>query len=144
MCVNLLLQAAGQPTIATHEWKDQESSSFSVPQGRVSQLVFCLCWDPKEVSSNAREGVDVLTRQGQAVEQSFLLPLSLYTCPPKSVAQIKFMHSCLKFWMKGMCHPASRSSSKAHVFQTQDLDHKHTLYFWIVVHSRYFLDNNQE
>lgn len=38
----------------------------SLEAGYLTQLVFCFCWTPKNVGSNASEGVDVLARHGQA------------------------------------------------------------------------------
>lgn len=47
-------------TQASHKWKVQESSSFSVQQGWGSQLVFCICWNTEEVGSDDSEEMDVL------------------------------------------------------------------------------------
>lgn len=45
----------------------------------MSQLVFNLYQNPREVDPNAREGMDLLARQGQAGGgQSFLLPCAFY------------------------------------------------------------------
>ena len=43
----------------------------------MSQLVFSICWNPKEVGSNASEGMDLperLRAEMQAKNKSFLLP----------------------------------------------------------------------
>lgn len=53
-------------TVTSCEDNVQESKSCSVTRGWVSQLGFCRCWNPKEVCSKAREGMDVRTRPGQA------------------------------------------------------------------------------
>ena len=60
------------------------------PQGWVSQLVFCVCWTPKEGGSNATEGTDVLARWGQAGKE-LKLPssLSLYRLPAEGLTQTK-------------------------------------------------------
>lgn len=50
-----------------------------VPQGWVSQLVLCVCWNPEEVATNAREGADVLARGGQTGREQ-QLPSSLFLC----------------------------------------------------------------
>ena len=50
-------------------------------------------------------------------------------------AEIKGMY--YHAWAKGFHgHYSSRYRSKAYVFQPEDLDHKHALHSWIVVHSR--------
>lgn len=99
------LQAAVQliqQSLAEH--KVQESSSFSVPRGWVSQLIICICWDPREVGSNASEGTDVLARprRRRRRNEPFLLPFSLHRLPEKGVAQIKGVSSRLKIQIKGM------------------------------------------
>lgn len=52
------------PTMTSCEWKFQESSICSVPWYSMSQLVFCICWNPKKVDFNASQGKYVLVRQG--------------------------------------------------------------------------------
>jgi hypothetical protein len=56
-------------TMSSCEWEVQDSSSCSVPQSWVSQLVICVSWNPKDVGSNASEGMDVLAKWGQAGEE---------------------------------------------------------------------------
>ncbi|EGV91322.1 hypothetical protein I79_026029 [Cricetulus griseus] len=48
-----------------------------------SQLVFSICWNPKEVGFSASEGVDVLARQQPAAKAS------LYGLPAEGGAHIK-------------------------------------------------------
>jgi hypothetical protein len=48
--------------MASCEQKVHESSSSPVSQEWVSQLVFCICWNPEEVGSNAHEGMDDLEK----------------------------------------------------------------------------------
>lgn len=56
----------------------------------MSQLVFAICSNPKEVGSNSSEGMEQSVRQGkQAKRASFLPPCPLSRLPPKRVAQIK-------------------------------------------------------
>jgi hypothetical protein len=63
----------------------------------MSQLLFSRLWNPKEVNSNASEGVDFLAMPGQAgKEQNFLLCLSLDRIPEEVVAHIKGVPSQLK------------------------------------------------
>ena len=45
------------------------------------------------------------------MKNSFLLPLSLCGLPEEGVAQIKDVPSCLRIWLKGMCHPSAPSIS---------------------------------
>lgn len=79
VCMNLLDRLTGcSPTMASCEWKDQESSSCSAPRDWATQLVFCVCWNLEEVGSNAREGMGVLTRPGQAGKER-TLPSSTVT-----------------------------------------------------------------
>lgn len=68
----------------------------------MSQLVFSIHWNPDEVGSKASEGMDLLTRGGQASEEQNL-PSSkpLYRLPAEGVAQIG-----------GMSFPTSRSGLK--------------------------------
>jgi hypothetical protein len=109
------------PIIASYEWELQESSSFSVPQGWVSLLVFCVNWTPEEASSNLCAGK--VCASGQRTKEHFLLPASLYRPPGEGVAQIKgvsqdldpkltsfslkirikdMLSSCLKIWVTGV------------------------------------------
>lgn len=93
------------PTMASHYQKVRESSSCSVPQGCMSQVVFSMCCNP-EVGSKASEGTDVLARWGQVdKEQSFLL-----LCP--------YIDVQLKVWprLKGLSLTTSRSELNARVF----------------------------
>ena len=75
------------PTMASYEQKVKEHSSFSVPQGWVSQLIFSMCWNPEEVGSNASEVKDAITKQGQTDnEQIFFLSLcSSRKCGPSCI-----------------------------------------------------------
>ena len=72
----------------------------------MSQLVFWICWNPKEVGSNANERQDVLTMGGQAGEEQ-ALPSSMVLIQASSRRwdQIKVclkVFSSLKIWIKGM------------------------------------------
>ena len=72
----------------------------------MSQVVFWICWNPKEVGSNANERQDVLTMGGQAGEEQ-ALPSSMVLIQASSRrwGQIKVclkVFSSLKIWIKGM------------------------------------------
>lgn len=92
----------------------------------MSQLVCCIYWSPVEVGSIASEGMDELTRQGQAgkeeINNPILPPLPLYKFPAEGMTQIKGVSSHSKTWIKAVFHPASNSRPKACVFQPQDLN----------------------
>ena len=84
-------------TMAHCEEQIQESNSCSVPQGWVSQMVLCICWNPEEVGSSASERVDVLVKQGQVgKEQNLPSSMSFYRLPAEGVAQIKGLSSFFK------------------------------------------------
>ena len=102
--------------------KARESSSCSVPQGWVSQLLFCISWNPEEIGSNASEGMDVLAKWGQGgVEwRNPYIDFQQKVWPKLKV--------CLKLGIKGTCHPTSRSKSKSWVFQPQDPDQRHVVH----------------
>ncbi|CAO2643094.1 hypothetical protein LEMLEM_LOCUS26503 [Lemmus lemmus] len=122
------------------------------------QLVFSICWNPKEVGYNSGEGMDVLAKRGQAVkeEENLPSPMSLYRLPAEVVVQVRGVSSHLKVCIKGLSHPTSRILSNDCVLQPQDpdqwhvvflpqdLDHRCVLHFWIVVHSSYNQVNSQE
>lgn len=70
----------------------------------MSQLVFCLCWNPEEAGSNANEGMNVLTMSGQAGEEQELpSSMSLHQFPAGGMAHIKGMSSHLKIRIKVVC-----------------------------------------
>ena len=90
----------------------QKTLKLFSPQGWVSQLVFSICWNSREVDSNAGEGVDLVGGQEQAGrERDFLLPCLFYKLGAESVAQIKDRSSHLK-----------RSVLKVCLFHLQDPD----------------------
>jgi hypothetical protein len=62
--------------------------------------VFGICWNPKEIGSNANEGMDLLSR-GKHTGKKLKLPssMSLYRLP-EGLAQIRGGFSQLK-WIKG-------------------------------------------
>lgn len=61
----------------------------------MSQLLFSMCWDPKETGADARERTDL------PVRASFLLPCPLYRLPEEGVAQIKgILVPSPKIWIK--------------------------------------------
>ena len=82
------------------------------------KLISCIHGNPKEVSSNDSEEMDLLARGGQA-GQVLKLPssVSLYKLPEESMAQIKGLSSHLEIWIKGISLSTSRSELKAYVFQ---------------------------
>ena len=54
----------------------------------MSQLVCSVCWNLIEVGSDAREGMDVLTRQDQTeIEEKFPTSMSLYRLLAEEVVQ---------------------------------------------------------
>ena len=93
-------------------WKVQESSSCSVPQDWMSQLIFYVCWNLEEVGSNGSGG-DVLAIWQQAgKEQKLLSSMLLYRLQEEGMSHIKGMFSCFKIWTKDPCLPAPRSGSR--------------------------------
>lgn len=63
----------------------------------MSQLVFSRHWNPKEVVSNASEGIDLLQRQEQAgKEQNLPSSMSIYSLLEEGMAQIRGVSSHLK------------------------------------------------
>lgn len=64
----------------------------------------------QSVGSRRRNGCAKGGKDEQAKNTPFFLPLSFYKFPREYVAQIKGVASPLK---AGLCHPATRSGSKA-------------------------------
>lgn len=106
------------PTMASCEQKVQESSCCSVPQGWIAQLIFCVCCNNiKEISSNAREGLDKLARLWQA-DQDGKIPsfMSLHRFLAKGMTHFKSVTSCLKTSIKELFLLALRPRSKVIIF----------------------------
>ena len=57
----------------------------------MSQLGFCINWNPEEAGSNANDEMDEWQREGKQAKKmkAFLLPLSLHRLPAEGVAKIK-------------------------------------------------------
>ena len=103
-------------TMASCEWKVQESSSCSVPQLNVSAAPL---YTPKQVGSTISKGMDVLARQGQAGKEQKFSHVSLCRLPAGGIAHIKGVSSSFKIQIKEVCLPALRSRPKVCVFLPQ-------------------------
>lgn len=76
--------------------------------GWISQLVFSLCWNPKEVDFNANKGMDILGSHGKtSKEQKLSSSMSIYRLKAEDIFQIQVVPS----------HPRSRA--KVYVFLPQ-------------------------
>jgi hypothetical protein len=95
------------PTMGSCDWKTQESSSCSVPQGLPSQLVFCIRWNPEEADST-RGCAGRMSAKARRTSPS-LLRFPYIRPPAEGMDQKK---ECLKTQIKNVCLPASRSRSQ--------------------------------
>jgi hypothetical protein len=65
------------------------------------QLVFNICWNAKDIGTNASEGMDMLARRGQAGKEEKLIAFkSLYRLPAEGMVQIESVSS--KVRIKGV------------------------------------------
>ena len=65
--------------------------------GWISQLVFGLCWNPKEVDFNANKGMDTLGSHGKTSgEQKLSSFMSIYRLPAENIFQIQIVPSHLR------------------------------------------------
>lgn len=122
-----------------------------------------MCWNPGDVGSNASEGMDALTKQGQTgKEQIFLLSLCSSrrcgpSCLPVSIFGLKVCVFLNQDPNKGLCLPISRFGSKVCVFlpqrfklgvdgptsNQQKISHRCAVRFWNAVYSKYSQLDNQ-
>jgi len=76
----------------------------------MSLLIFSSFWNPREVGSNASEGMDLLTRHGRTGKEESVLPSPSIGFQQKVWPRLKVYLS------------TSRSDLKTPVFLPQDLD----------------------
>ena len=122
--------------MAVYQWEIQEYGSCCSPRCWLSRLVISICSNPKEVGSNAREGMDLLARIEQAgKEQKLPSSMSLYRRPAEGMAwiispiqkiQIKIASSHFKWF--------NYEKNLSHLY----------LASWVLVNSRWSQVNNQE
>jgi hypothetical protein len=82
----------------------------------MSQLVFCTSWNSEEVVSDARKGMDVLARRGQAGKEPKLpSSMSLDRLPAEGTAHKAqlILEVCLLDSRSRLYRPALCSGSKA-------------------------------
>ena len=125
-------------------WKSKNLVVDQSPRLDVSAGV---CWSLEEVGSNAMEG-DVLTIWEEAVkEQTLPSSMLLYRLPAEGMSHIKGMSSSFKIWIK-VSFPSSKIQTRSRFIyfkpSTTSLTDSYVLCFWIGVHSRYSLVDNQE
>ena len=115
----------------------------------VSQLVFSVCWNPKEAGSNASEGMDVLARQEQGEkEQKLPFSVSLYRLPAEGMAQthITYVSLHIKIWIKCVYLLTSKVWTRMGIphFNSSWKPLMGCLDFCTVVHSKWSQVDNQE
>lgn len=96
----------------------------------MSQLVFRIFWNPKEVDSNASEGMDLLVMPEQAGKYPQLpSSLSLYRLPKIGMAQIRSESYHLKSSGLKVCLPTSEIWTRIISFHFKT-SHKCVPLFW--------------
>jgi hypothetical protein len=68
----------------------------------MSQLVFSRCWNPKEVGSNASEGMDLPRCKQADKEQELPSSMSLYRFPAEDVQVHSGLKVCLSNSSSGL------------------------------------------
>lgn len=66
----------------------------------MSQLVFSMCWNPKEVGSKVRENGCVSKARASRTREKVSFS---YILPAEGMVQIKCVSSCLRSHIKGVC-----------------------------------------